>query len=66
MRIRKNISFCARKLSDLFYDLSIFLKKQSTSVYPFTSINDLDKQISILLLLLKFSIFKLNSKFSVI
>ena len=66
MRIRKNISFCARKLSDLFCDLSIFLKKQSTSVYPFTSINDFDKQISILLLLLKFSIFKLNSKFSVI
>ena len=49
MRIRKNISFCARKLSDLFYDLSIFLKKQSTSLYPFTSINDLDRQISILL-----------------
>ena len=49
MRIRKNISFCARKLSDLFYDLSIFLKKQSTSIYPFTSINDLDRQISILL-----------------
>ncbi len=49
MRIRKNISFCAIKLSDLFYDLSIFLKKQSTSLYPFTSINDLDRQISILL-----------------
>ena len=48
MRIRKNISFCARKLSDLFYDLSIFFKK-TTSLYPFTSINDLDRQISILL-----------------
>ena len=49
MRIRKNISFCARKISDLLSDFSIFFKKQSSSIYPFTSINDLDKQISILL-----------------
>ena len=49
MRIRKNISFCARKISDLLSDFSIFFKIQSTSIYPFTSINDLDKQISILL-----------------
>ena len=49
MRIRKSISFCARKLSDLFHDFSIFLKKISTSVYPYTSINNLDRQISILL-----------------
>jgi len=49
MRIRKNISFCARKISDLLYDFSIFFKKQSSYIDPFTSINDLDKQISILL-----------------
>ena len=49
MRIRKNISFCARKLSDLFYEFSIYLKKQSSSLYPYTSINNLDKQISNLL-----------------
>ena len=49
MRIRKAISFCARKLSDLLYDFSIFFKKHSTSIYPFTSINDLDRQISTLL-----------------
>ena len=42
MPIRKNISFCARKLSDLFYDLSKFFKKQSTTLYPFTAINDLE------------------------
>ena len=49
MRIRKNISFCASKISDLLYDFSIFFKKQSSYIDPFTSINDLDKQISILL-----------------
>ena len=49
MGIRKNISFCARKISDLLYDFSIFFKKQSSYIDPFTSINDLDKQISILL-----------------
>tara|TARA_B100001093_G_scaffold478311_1_gene506368 strand:+ start:89 stop:844 length:756 start_codon:yes stop_codon:yes gene_type:complete len=49
MRIRKYLSFCTRKLSDLFYDFSIFLKKKSTYIYPYTSINNLDKQISILL-----------------
>ena len=49
MRIRKYLSFFIRKFSDLFYDFSIFLKKQSTFIYPFTSINNLDKQISILL-----------------
>ena len=49
MRIRKHLSLCIRKFSDLFYDFSIFLKKQSTFIYPFTSINNLDKQISILL-----------------
>lgn len=49
MPIRKNISFCARKISDLLYDLSIFFKKKSTFIYPYTSINNLDKQISILL-----------------
>ena len=49
MRIRKYLSFFIRKFSDLFYDFSIFLKKQSTFIYPFTSINNLDKQISLLL-----------------
>ena len=49
MRIRKNISFLARQLSSFLYDFALFLKKQSSSIYPFTSINDLDKQISILL-----------------
>ena len=49
MLIRKNISFCARKISDLLYDFSIFFKQQSSYIDPFTSINDLDKQISILL-----------------
>ncbi len=49
MRIRKYLSFFTRKISDLFYDFSIFLKKQSTFIYPFTSINNLDKQISLLL-----------------
>ena len=44
MRIRKYLSFFIRKFSDLFYDLSIFLKKQATFIYPFTSINNLDKQ----------------------
>ena len=38
-----------RKLSEVFFDFSIFLKKQSTFIYPFTSINNLDKQISILI-----------------
>ena len=49
MRIRKYLSFFIRKFSDLFYEFSLFLKKQSTFIYPFTSINNLDKQISILL-----------------
>ena len=49
MRIRKYLSFFIRKFSDIFYDFSIFLKKQSTFVYPFTSINNLDNQISKLL-----------------
>ena len=49
MKLRKYISFCTRKFSDIFYDFSLFLKKQSTSIYPFTSINNLDKQISRLL-----------------
>ena len=49
MRIRKYLIFFIRKFSDLFYEFSLFLKKQSTFIYPFTSINNLDKQISILL-----------------
>ena len=49
MRIRKYLSFCIRKFSEAFYDFSIFLKKQSTFIYPFTSINNLDKQVSKLL-----------------
>ena len=49
MRIRKNISFLFRQLSSFLHDFALFLKKQSSSIYPFTSINDLDKQISILL-----------------
>ena len=49
MRIRKYLNFFVRKFSDLFYEFSLFLKKQSTFIYPFTSINNLDKQISILL-----------------
>tara|TARA_B100001093_G_C26809117_1_gene1006814 strand:+ start:673 stop:1524 length:852 start_codon:yes stop_codon:yes gene_type:complete len=46
MLIKKYLSFCFRKFSDIFYDLSLFLKKQSTLIFPFTSINNLDKQIS--------------------
>ena len=49
MRIRKYLSFFIRKFSEAFYDFSIFLKKQSTFIYPFTSINNLDKQVSKLL-----------------
>ena len=49
MRIEKSLSFCARKISDLLYDFSIFFKKLSTFICPFTSINELDRQISTLL-----------------
>ena len=41
-----NLSFCINKLSDLCYDLALFLKKQSAELNPYTSHNNLDKQIA--------------------
>ena len=47
--LKERLSFCIRKLGDLSYELSLFLKKKSAEIYPYTSINKLDIKISELL-----------------
>ena len=43
---RKRLGFLIKKVGDFFHELSLFLKKRSADCYPYTSINNLDKQIA--------------------
>ena len=44
--IRKRLGFLIKKSGDFFYEFSLFLKKKSADLNPYTSINNLDKQIA--------------------
>ena len=44
--MKKKLSFCLRKLSDLCLDLSLFFKRKSAEINPYTALNNLDKKIA--------------------
>ena len=44
--IRKRLSFLVKKAGNLCHEFSLYLKKKSAEFYPYTSINNLDKQIA--------------------
>ena len=44
--LRKSISFYIKKIANLCNELSLLLTKKSADIYPYTSINNLDKQIA--------------------
>tara|TARA_Y100001968_G_C19372081_1_gene725633 strand:+ start:699 stop:1454 length:756 start_codon:yes stop_codon:yes gene_type:complete len=44
--LSRKLSFLIKKSSDFFSELALFLKKSAAKIHPYTSINNLDKQIA--------------------